>query len=412
MSNALRTSNILLCLIPLALLTGPFLPDLFLSIICLLFLATISKEKINRYFKNSFFFIFLSFNIFLILISLFSEDILFSLRSSLVYFRFFLFGFVVWYLLDQNKNLIKYFFYALLIAYTYSLFDGYSQYFLGSTLSGIEVSGLRLTLPFNDKLILGGYIARLFPLLVGLYIYCIDKSYKNYLILALLFILSDVLVFVTGERTALGLMTLSTIAIIFIISEFRLLRIISFFISVVLIFVISFSNNQIKERNIDFTMEQIGISDNSEKLNIFSPVHDSLFKTARNMFLEKPLTGQGPNTFRKLCDNDKYKYNSYSCSTHPHNNLIQLLAETGIIGFIYFFIFLMFIIVDIAKYIFFSYFRNQKIFSNAQICIYIAFLLTVWPLIPTLNFFTNWINVIYYLPLGFFLYFRYSNVRN
>lgn len=411
MSNVLRISNILLCFIPLALLTGPFLPDFFLSIICLLFLATMSKEKINRYFKNIFFYIFLSFNIFLISISLFSEDILFSLRSSLFYFRFFLFSFAVWYLLDQNKQLIKYFFYVLLIAYTYSLIDGYSQYFLGSTLSGIEISGLRLTLPFNDKLILGGYIARLFPLLVGLYIYCIEKSYKNYLILAFLFVLSDVLVFVTGERTAIVLMTLSTIAIIFLISEFRLLRIISFFISFMLILVISVSNNEIKERNIDFTMEQIGIGENRE-IRIFSPVHDSLIKTALNMFLENPLTGQGPNTFRKLCDDVKFKYDPNSCSTHPHNNLIQLLAETGIIGLIYFFIFLMFILIDISKYIFFYYFRNQKIINNAQVCIYIAFLLTAWPLIPTLNFFTNWINIIYYLPFGFFLYFRYSNLKN
>tara|TARA_A100001015_G_C15027114_1_gene731115 strand:- start:2007 stop:3242 length:1236 start_codon:yes stop_codon:yes gene_type:complete len=411
MSNVLRISNILLCFIPLALLTGPFLPDFFLSIICLLFLATMSKEKINRYFKNIFFYIFLTFNIFLISISLFSEDILFSLRSSLFYFRFFLFSFAVWYLLDQNKQLIKYFFYVLLIAYTYALIDGYSQYFLGSTLSGIEIPGLRLTLPFNDKLILGGYIARLFPLLVGLYIYCIEKSYKNYLILVFLFVLSDVLVFVTGERTALVLMTLSTIAIIFLISEFRLLRIISFFISFILILVISFSNNEIKERNIDFTMEQIGIGENRE-IRIFSPVHDSLIKTALNMFLENPLTGQGPNTFRKLCDDVKFKYDPNSCSTHPHNNLIQLLAETGIIGLIYFFIFLMFIIIDISKYIFFYYFRNQKIINNSQVCIYIAFLLSVWPLIPTLNFFTNWINIIYYLPFGFFLYFRYSNLKN
>lgn len=411
MSYSLRISNILLCLIPLALLTGPFLPDLFLSIICLLFLSTLSKEKINQYFNNIFFYIFLSFNIFLIFISLFSDDIFFSLKSTFFYFRFFLFGFAVWYLLDQNKNLIKYFFYALLIAYTYSLIDGYSQYIFGTTLSGIEISGLRLTLPFNDKLILGGYIARLFPLLVGIYIYCTDKSYKNYFILALLFILSDVLVFVTGERTALVLMTLSTIAIIFIISEFRLLRIISFFISIVLIIIISFSNNEIKERNIDFTMEQVGISENSEQLRIFSPVHDSLIKTAINMFLEKPLTGQGPNTFRKLCGHERFQYNSFSCSTHPHNNLIQLFAETGIIGSIYFLIFLLFILVDIAKYLFFYYFRNQKIFSDVQICIYITFLLTVWPLVPTLNFFTNWINVIYYLPFGFFLFFRYSNLK-
>ncbi len=400
--------SILVCLIPFALLTGSFLPDLFLSLTCLVFFLTISKEKIKKYFNNNFFYIFLSFYIFLIIASLFSEDIFHSLRSSIVYFRFFLFSFIVWYLLDLNKNLIKYFFYALLIAYSYALIDGYYQYFFGSTITGIEIYGSRLSLPLHDKFILGGYIARLFPLLVGLYIYCFKQNYKNYAFLALLFILSDILVFVTGERTALGLMTLSTIAIICLISDFRFLRIFTFFISIVLILIISFSNSKIKERNIDHTMEQVGLSENSQDINIFSPEHDTLIRTGLNMFLEKPLFGQGPNMFRKLCDREKYSNDENSCSTHPHNNQIQLLAETGVIGLSYSFIFFIFIITDIMRYLFFYYFRNEKIISNTQICIYISIFLTLWPFFPTLNFFTNWINVVYYLPLGFFLYFRYT----
>ena len=205
-------------------------------------------------------------------------------------------------------------------------------------------------------------------------------------------------------------MTLSTIAIIFLISDFRLLRIVTFFISIILIIFITFSNSKIKERNIDHTLKQIGISENSQDMNIFSPEHDSLIRTAINMFLEKPVSGQGPNMFRKLCDKDKYSHNEQSCNTHPHNNQIQLLAETGVIGLSHLFIFLIFIITDIMKYLFFYYFRNQKIISNTQICIYISIFLTMWPLFPTLNFFTNWINVVYYLPLGFFLYFRYSKI--
>ena len=411
MTTVLRLSNILLCLIPIVLLTGPFLPDLFLSLICLLFLVTISREKINLYFKNNFFYFFLSFNIFLIIISLFSENILYSLESSLFYFRFSLFGFVVWYLIDQNNNLIKYFFYALLIAYAYALLDGYFQYFVKSTITGIEISQFRLSLPFNDKLILGGYLSRLFPLLIGLYIYCINQNLRSYLILALLFILSDVLIFVTGERTALGLITLSTIMIIFLISDFRILRIATFLVSILFIVIITFSNRQIKQRNIDLTMTQIGVNENSEELKIFSKEHDSLIKTALNMFLEKPLHGHGPNSFRNLCDKDEYKHNELSCSTHPHHNHIQLLAETGIIGLLYSLFFFLFIIFDLTKCLFFQYFRNQKIFNNTQICIYIALLLTIWPLFPTLNFFNNWINVIYHIPLGFLLYFRYSNLN-
>jgi hypothetical protein len=33
-----------------------------------------------------------------------------------------------------------------------------------------------------------------------------------------------------------------------------------------------------------------------------------------------------------------------------------------------------------------------------------CFIITLWPFTPTGNFFGNWLNIIYYLPAGFFLY--------
>ena len=43
-------------------------------------------------------------------------------------------------------------------------------------------------------------------------------------------------------------------------------------------------------------------------------------------------------------------------------------------------------------------------FHDAKICLFIAMFLTLWPLIPTANFFNNWINIIYFLPIGFYLF--------
>ena len=31
----------------------------------------------------------------------------------------------------------------------------------------------------------------------------------------------------------------------------------------------------------------------------------------------------------------KYEVDQFSCATHPHNYSLQLLAETGVIGFIF-----------------------------------------------------------------------------
>ena len=40
--------------------------------------------------------------------------------------------------------------------------------------------------------------------------------------------------------------------------------------------------------------------------------------------------------------------------------------------------------------------------SDFMICIMAAIFINIWPIIPTGNFFNNWISIVYYLPLGFY----------
>ena len=80
----LNISSFLLCLIPIALVTGPFLPDLFLSIISLLYLIFFFKnDKLDFLFLKISISIGLAFYFIIVLGSIFSENILISLKSSL-----------------------------------------------------------------------------------------------------------------------------------------------------------------------------------------------------------------------------------------------------------------------------------------------------------------------------------------
>ena len=91
-------------LFPIFLITGPFLPDLILSISVILFIILIFKKKEFEIFKNLYFQIYFIFLIYLIIRSLFTLDWL-SIRPSLFYFRFGFFSLAIFYLL--KKNIIK-----------------------------------------------------------------------------------------------------------------------------------------------------------------------------------------------------------------------------------------------------------------------------------------------------------------
>ena len=209
----------LICLIPMALLTGPFIPDLFVTIISISFIYILIQEKRYQYIDNIFTKLFLIFYIYILLSSLISENIFFSLKSSIVYLRFGLFTLAVWYIIDNNKNFIRIFGIFLIISFILALFSGFYQYIYGETLLGVKAVNNRLLLIGSDGLLLGHYISRLFPLLVAMLIYNLKTDYKYFILLFILFISSDVIVFISGERTALGLLVIASFFILIMIKK-------------------------------------------------------------------------------------------------------------------------------------------------------------------------------------------------
>ena len=160
--NRISANNIcliLIILIPPALVTGPFIPDFFLSVASIIFLYICFRDNRFYYFNNIFFKLFSIFWLYLVLNSLFSENILHSLKISIFYFRFGIFCILVNYLISTKKKFIDLFFYTLVATMIFVSFDAYIQYFFGRNLLGMSplefprISGL-----FGDELILGSYL--------------------------------------------------------------------------------------------------------------------------------------------------------------------------------------------------------------------------------------------------------------
>ena len=106
----INTSVFLFCLLPIALISGPFLSDLIVSIISVIFIyITISYQQ-YKYYKNIFFKLFLLYYFFLVANSFFSEEPLVSLKVSFFYFRFGIFSLAIWFLIEKKKEKIIFFF--------------------------------------------------------------------------------------------------------------------------------------------------------------------------------------------------------------------------------------------------------------------------------------------------------------
>ncbi len=403
-----KTILVLVCLIPLALITGPFLPDLFLSLVSIFFLFISFLKKDYKYFQNKYFGIFLIFYFYICITSFFATDFLYSFVNAILYIRFIIFPIAVIYLVDNYKKILLYFFISTGLSLLIVLLSGYLQYFFHYSVFNYDYDGKRLSGIFGEELKLGSYLIRLFPIFLGLLFLLIKNRYLQICIFIFSFLTISVLVFLSGERAAFFYTILSTIIVVICLNRFLLIRIGVMIMAVSLIFFVLSNDSKVRERMIGDTVRHLNLSGlQTGELNIFSPTHEKIMLTSLKIYKDNYIFGTGVKSFRIECKKPKY-FDKLGCRNHPHNTYVQLLNETGIFGFIFFTLIFFYISILLFKH-FVHIYSRKKIFSNKyeldnfQICILLSIIITLWPFIPTGNFFNNWLSVIYYLPIGFLL---------
>ena len=224
------------------------------------------------------------------------------------------------------------------------------------------------------------------------------KIYFTFFILVLI----EILIYLSGERSAFVLLNLATIFFICLAKNFRKLQTLVFSISLIFILIISQFNQSMNKRMIEETLSNLGFN-GGEKIYIFSKLHETYFVTSLKMFKHNPFNGVGVRNYRNFCSDIKYQVSELSCSTHPHNTYMELLAETGVIGFSFIFLIFLILIYYSFKH-FLLKFKGKFIFNDVQIALLSSVLINLWPLIPTGSFFNNWLNCLYYFPLGILLW--------
>jgi len=397
----IKITSFFFYILPILIITGPFLPDLILSLSCIYFLIINFIRKDFKYFNNLFFKIFLIFYSYLVIRSLFT-----NYYSTIFYIRFGIFPLIVLQLIDHNKNFEKFFFRTIFFTLIFISLDALFQHFTGKNVIGLkEYTPDRTSGFFGDKGRLGSYIVRLYPFaLIYLFIYLqVKDKYKNYLFVIILNLFLITVIY-SGERTALFLVLLSFFLLaIFKISNWRI-YLFSFSIFCLLFFIIYQKEATVKNRIILNTKDQLGLSENYIPKKIFSETHQFHYSIAIRMFKDNLFFGQGINSFRNNCFKEKFRIDEKNsgCTTHPHNIYIQLLAETGFFGFIFLLSAFIFVCYKMFLSIFLA--NNKKNYYLFKFFLLnLSIVINFFPFTPTGNFFNNWTSILLVMPIGFFL---------
>ena len=408
----LRIINFFFLTLPFTLVTGPFLPDLFLTIVALYFLVISLTNKLFYYYKNYAVYLFVLFYFWIIFSGLLSShpyQSLIDYNGPVFYIRYLFFVLGIAYLLKNSPKLIKLFCIHLLCLLIFVVIDGYVMWLTGTNLLGFQSPSSRVTGIFNGEEILGHFLSHTIPLAFALSVYVFGIKPQKVILYMSLLVVSEILIFVSNDRAGFLKIFQFTLLLIFLSNHFKLFRVISFILSLFIISLVIQTSNESKERYSD-TISQVS----STKIPFmpWTPGHEEHYKITLEMFKKSPITGQGPQAFRIYCDASEY---IQGCTNHPHNYYFQTIGELGIVGLIILSIALIYVTQKLFRQFFNLWFKKNKnspYLSDHLVALFSLAFILLWPLIPHQSFYNNWLNVYYFLPFGFLYYFLFLESNN
>ena len=438
--------NYLLIISPLIFIFGPFISNLyifFLFLSCFFFKSF--KIKINSYEL-----IFLIFLIYIFLQTLYLKN--FDALPRVLFISIFSYIFFVSKHLDLSKyqkKSFKFVFYTL-----FSILFLFFLYFIFFQFNFDTIQ--RFSAFFGEEKILGSYLSKFFLLIICLYFLSKNNNLNNRILIPYIFICLIFMIF-SVERMALIMFLFNLLVYFFLKKQFLKISVLFSIISVIILSIYSFipeskshfvkffadtgifhklshnySTSAIRNQkyidnpdlylskelpedkyaaNLDVTKKRLDDRRNNinqEKIiYFFDNFHGSLILNSITILKNNFLIGIGIKQFREVCEFNVLNFNDVDytlhCSTHPHNIYVEILLETGLLGFCLFLIFLISFFYNIFKKI------NYK--SDLH-CSLISLIITItFPLQSTGSFFSSRYIFFYFITFIFINTFILSNKK-
>ena len=516
MINLVKNQNfiyIVISLFPLALITGPLIPEIIMFLIILIFFFEIIKERKIKIFKNFVFLYFFIFFAYLIIISFYSEYKNEILLKNIFIFRYLIFVVAVLYFLKKKSISLSYIFKILTLIFLFLIVDGLYQFYHSTNIFGYpKIRPDRISSIFNDKFVLGSFLSKFIFIYMALFFHLkTKKNIFNIKVFYLLITLTFIIILLSGDRSALFL-TIIGFSLLLVLSNIEIKK----KLFIILIFTIFLGslvvfNKNIYDRYINQTTAQFQILSKNSSNNFFEKFkyYDLIWNTSHKAYLDKKITGHGPKSFRYFCSDKKYEtlsknisfirndvqlfevhkkivnskiikifvnsgdfikkdsilfqyefnnevfeyksnrigkveelfinksdiinpghkilsinlknYNipeksfffKNGCTNHPHQIYLQLLSETGLIGFLFIFLIFLYISYLFIRFLVYRFFKKIIIYNNVELILLVNLFIVLFPLTTSGNFFNNWYVMIHLIQISILLYiFNLRKIKN
>ena len=379
---------------PVSFLIGNFVINLFLAIFFFIFSTGLLFNKFKIYNQNKILIYTLLFLFASLIINLiFSKN--FDLTLPRVLKFLLIIGSILSFkqlVISFNKKELNSLYKIWIIIFFIVIIDLIFELIFKSNIIGLssKIPG-RLSSFTGKEMIIGHYFSA-FCLIAMSYIHLNFKKISIGFFVALFFI---ILSFLIGERSNFFKTLIIISAFIFFIYEIKLkYKILSFSLLIILfISIINFNENY---KNRYFKQFSKVLVKNGISFYLENSIYGAHYNVAKEIYKDNPIFGVGIKNFRiesfsKKYDDLNHKYNTRRGNTHPHQMHYELLAETGLLGYLTFMIFIL-----ISLYFFFkSYKKNRNIYQFSGM---LFVLVNLIPLLPSGSFFSTysaglfWIN--------------------